>query len=569
LNKLIASRSSLAVIALLGVAALACAPMLWYGAPNGHSIIYNLVWLKNFSAQIAQGDLYPRWLMDMNHGAGSPAFYFYAPLPFYIASLPFLVAPSAKLTLLLAWGEWLLIALSGLAFFHYARRRYTIGAAWFCAALYMLLPYHFEVNLWRRQDIGELTNYIWMPLILYYTERLFEGRRAFVGLAVSYALLMLSHLPSALLFSICVGCYVLVLLWSRHSWRHFPRFVAAIAVGILLAGIYWVPALFSEQYVRSEKLWTPYFDFHHWFFPLNESPHHDVGSREFAERLFMLVGISTAIFSLCWLPAFRWRETIGTKKLIGCFALIGVAWFLMSPLSTFVWENAPELWKVQFPWRIAMVVDFAAAIAALHAVHCLQVHRDWFSAAATIAAVALMAWSLTTTDVKNKLDPFDNPWWLIGRDNAVRNGLDAPEYTTAWNSSKSADTSSEIAGQPRLVYDATAGTIEVVRWQARRIELQVDLQRATALRVHQFYFPNWRAARDDGTALEASPAPGNGLLTLAAPAGRYRLELRMAALPQELIGAGVSVAGLLLLAGGVVWRQRRAAANANTAEEIS
>ena len=27
----------------------ACArPMLWYGASNGHSIVYNLVWLKSF-----------------------------------------------------------------------------------------------------------------------------------------------------------------------------------------------------------------------------------------------------------------------------------------------------------------------------------------------------------------------------------------------------------------------------------------------------------------------------------------------------------------------------------------
>ena len=99
----------------------------------------------------------------------------------------------------------------------------------------MLLPYHFEINLWRRQDIGELANYIWMPLILYYTEKMFDGRHAFAGLAVSYALMMLSHLPSALLFSICLGCFVIVLLWTRHAWRYLPRFVSAIIVGILLA----------------------------------------------------------------------------------------------------------------------------------------------------------------------------------------------------------------------------------------------------------------------------------------------------------------------------------------------
>lgn len=549
-----------AFLALFAVAALACAPMLWYGAPNGHSIIYNLVWLKNFSAQLAQGDLYPRWLMDMNHGGGSPAFYFYAPLPFYITSIPDLLAPSLKLTKVLAWGEWLIIALSGAAFFQYARRRYSIRVAWFCAALYMLLPYHYEINLWRRQDIGELANYIWMPLILYYTEKLFEGRRAFAGLAVSYALMMLSHLPSAFLFSIAIGCYVLLLLWSRHTWRHFPRFAIAIFVGILIAGIYWVPALTSEQYVRSEKLWTPYFDFHHWFFPLNEAPHHDMGSTAFADRLFTMIGVSTAIFSLCWLPAFRWRETIGTKKLFGCLVLIGVAWFLMSSWSTFVWENAPELWKVQFPWRIAMVVDFAAAIAALHALHCLEVHRDWFSAAAVLISLMALTWGMATMDVKSKLDPFDHPWWIEGRDTAVRNGLDAPEYTTAWNHSKSPDTSSEIAGQEQLTYEVDAGAIDIVQWLPRDIVLQVNLQRPTTLRVRQFYFPNWRVTLESGETLKLRPSvESNGLLTMDLPAGDYRLDLQLTSLPQESIGAGVSIVGIILLLAGITWRNRRIA----------
>ncbi len=147
--------------------------------------------------------------------------------------------------------KWLLIALSGDGVLSYARGRFEVVRP--CSALlYMVLPYHFEIDLWRRQDIGELANYIWMPLVLYYTDKIFDGREAVVGLALSYSLLMLSHLPSAFLFSIAIGCYVLVMLWHRHSWRYLSRFIAAVVIGILLAAIYWVPALFSEQYVRAE-----------------------------------------------------------------------------------------------------------------------------------------------------------------------------------------------------------------------------------------------------------------------------------------------------------------------------
>lgn len=569
LNKLAAPEVLLATITILLVAAIACAPMLWYGASNGHSIVYNLVWLKNFSAQLAQGDLYPRWLMDMNHGAGSPAFYFYAPLPFYVASLPGLLLAGSKLTIQLAWGEWLLIALSGITFFRYARRRFEMGTALFCAALYMLLPYHFEIDLWRRQDIGELANYIWMPLVLYYTEKLFDGRRAVAGLAVSYALMLLSHLPSALLFSICVGGYVVVLLWDKHSWFCLLRFIGGIAIGLLLAAAYWVPALFSEQYVRADKFWTPYFDFHKWFFPINESPHHDANSHAFAERLFTVVGIATAMFALCWLPAFRWRETVGTKKLIGCLVLIGVAWFLMSSWSTFVWENVPELWKVQFPWRIAMVVDLAAAIAALHTVHCLYVHRDWFSAAALAISLLLLTWCFATANVKNKLDPFDNAWWIVGRDNAVRNGLDAPEYTTLWNPSKTPDTSLGIAGQDKLVYDATAGKISIAHWLPRNIELDVHLKYPARLSVHQFYFPNWQARTEGGSALNVAPSKENGLVIIDLPAGNYRARLKLEPLRQELIGSTITAFGFVLLFWWSAWRARRRKSSTRLPQSIA
>lgn len=539
------------------IAAIACAPMLWYGASNGHSIVYNLVWLKNFSAQVAQGDLYPRWLMDMNHGGGSPVFFFYAPLPFFISTIPALLLSGSKLTIQLAWGEWLLIALSGVAFYRFASRRYEHGIALVGAVLYMLLPYHFEIDLWRRQDVGELANYIWMPLVLYYTEKLFDGRRAVSGLAVSYSLMMMSHLPSALLFSLGIAGYVAVLLWHLHSWKQFPRFASAIAVGILLAAVYWVPALFSEQYVRADKLWTPYFDFHRWFFPIGEAPHHDSSSHDFAARLFTVIGVTTAIFLLYWLSAFRWRKTVGTRRLIGSLALAAVAWFFMSPVSTVVWENAPELSKVQFPWRIAMVVDLATAIAGLYAIHCWREHRDWFGLGALLSGAGLLVWCLATANVMHKLDPFDNAWWVTGRDNAVRNGLDAPEYTTLWNKSKSPDTSIEIADFERVIFPKSAGAISVERWAPRKINLQVNLREATTVMVRQFYFPNWRA-RVNAKQINLSPAPVNGLLSMHLPAGNYVVRLRLISSPQELVGATLSLAGLLMLLLGAWWRDRKA-----------
>lgn len=561
-------------LTLLLLSACICAPLLWFGAPNGHSIEYNLVWLTNFSTQLAQGDLYPRWLMGMNHGAGSPVFYFYAPLPFYILSLPVFIFDAAKLVVQLGIGEWLLIGLSGMAFYRYARASFATQPALIAAALYMLLPYHLEINLWWRQDIGELTNYIWMPLALYYADRLLAGERAIAGMALIYCAMMLTHLPSTLLFSIGLGSYVLVVAWRRHSWRHLAAFAVAIAIGMALAAVYWVPALTTEQFVRAEKLWTPYFDFHYWFFPLDELPKVVGHDNVFALRLFAMIGLTSAIFVLAWLSAYRWRHVVGRTTLFACLTLIGVAWFLMSPWSEIVWETLPELWKVQFPWRIAMVMDLATAIALLHSVHCLQRYRDRVSGLALAAVAGLLIYSFLSANVLQKLDPFDNAWWVTGRDQAVRNGLDAPEYTTIWNPSTTADTSSGIAGMPEVAFDRGNGRVEVVAWLPRHIELRVDLQRPTLVRIRQFYFPNWHAVIErDPAATDASaaapvqapisndvqlqPDTDTGLLTVPLPAGRYTLRLKLLPLHQEVVGGVISAGGLIAWSG-CLWWQRRA-----------
>jgi len=525
---------------------LVCAPMLWHGALYGHSLHFNLVWLSNFTVQLSQGDLYPRWLMDMNLGAGSPAFYFYAPLPFYIASIPGLILPGIDLTIQLAVGEWLLIALSGFTFFHFARRHFTVLSASLGAMLYMVLPYHFEINLWLRQDVGELANYIWMPLALYYSEKLFDGEDAIAGLAVTYGLLMFSHLPSALLFSIALGCYVLALSCQRRAWRFLPPFAAAIVIGILLAGIYWVPALFSIHYVHIEKMWTPYFDFRLWFFP----PDEHLPQMVFKNRLFAVLCSTTTIFVLCWLNAFRERRTIDIALMSRCLALVGVAWFMMSPWSLIVWKTVPELWKVQFPWRIAMVVDLATAIVVIFTLDSIYLHRDKLSTLCATVALSLLLYTSDTYNPRLAGPSAPSPQSLP-RFLAV--GSDAREYRPRWISDAINFTFLDAS---RLNYDQGKGRATVIDWKPRKISLDVSLRESTPIAIRQLYFPNWRARIDAGTVLNVQPDAETGLIQFVAPAGNYKLSLQLVPLLQESVGAALSGLALLILIGRF-WLQRK------------
>src|SRR5206468_1074455 len=49
------------------------------------------VWVDQFARQLGNGELYPRWLAQSHAGLGSPVFYYYPPLAFYVTA-PFVWA---------------------------------------------------------------------------------------------------------------------------------------------------------------------------------------------------------------------------------------------------------------------------------------------------------------------------------------------------------------------------------------------------------------------------------------------------------------------------------------------
>ncbi len=179
---------------------VASLPTVFFGFLRGDRV--HLVWAKHFSDQLWAGNLYPRWLLDMSSGFGSPTFYFYGPVSYYITSLFFLVLPYH------GYG-WLQVGLSavlatvgsGLAAYLWLRERVSRPVACLAAILYMWLPYHLRIDHLGRFAFAEYWGFVWMPLCLYFVSRVMRGhRRGTAGLAITYALLLMTHPPTALLF---------------------------------------------------------------------------------------------------------------------------------------------------------------------------------------------------------------------------------------------------------------------------------------------------------------------------------------------------------------------------------
>src|SRR2546421_10650946 len=78
---------ALRLLIIIGVGCFATLPLLVYGlslmSDDGAT---HALWYVNFSDQLWSGDLYPRWLSAMNNGLGSPVFFYYPPVPYFLTS---------------------------------------------------------------------------------------------------------------------------------------------------------------------------------------------------------------------------------------------------------------------------------------------------------------------------------------------------------------------------------------------------------------------------------------------------------------------------------------------------
>ncbi|NJN62638.1 MAG: hypothetical protein HC795_14995 [Coleofasciculaceae cyanobacterium RL_1_1] len=169
----------------------------------GHDTVWHSLWINHFSQQISDGITYPRWLAETNYGYGSPTFVFYPPLPYYLAYLFKGVAhwPIAQTF----GGVYSLISfLSGLSVYGYKRHAWGRIAALIAGLFFLLAPYNLY-DRYMRMALSSAVAALWLPLGLWMTDLAVERPHWRWGVAGVSAGLVLTNVPSLLLFNLFGG----------------------------------------------------------------------------------------------------------------------------------------------------------------------------------------------------------------------------------------------------------------------------------------------------------------------------------------------------------------------------
>ena len=549
-------RQTVVHLAVLSLGALALSwPALLHGIPDlSHDGIMHATWTKPFAEQFWSGELYPRWLMNTNGGLGSAPFFIYPTLSTTISALvsPLVGSHDPHGWLLAGISCVIAMILSGYTAYFWLRDFTNPAGALFAATLYLLMPYHTAIDLYNRGAELELWSFVAVPLILWSVQAILRGKQwGFIGLVASYALLILSHLPITVAFSL-VPILLSFFLSDSGKWRAAFVTGGALACGAGLVAIYLLPAMLDQSTVHVEHHLDPYFSYVNWWL-FKRAPLLDFKTR------LLVVTTSTLFFAAAmWWCSRRLLQVQPSRRREAAFyAGIALMSYLMMTQVTYpIWRYVRPLQYLPFPTRFNVVLAAAtAALAAIafpalrHAsrtilVVCGLIVLVWIGSDSWAAATGYSVWRRVPEER------------IQTRDRAIELLRDYPltwPATVNLRHYQFPDFENFLAQHPpkqAWIADAggqTAGTASVSDWRPREVHLQIRAQQDAILHINHFYYPGWQA-HIEGSGQELSVQhDADGLLQIAAPLGTYTIKLSLEKRPPERFGIVISLCSLLLL----------------------
>lgn len=530
-------------------------PVLLFGFPYPtHDSQIHEVWYSSFATQLWAGDWYPRWLQNLDGGLGGPTFYFYPPVPFFITAIfqPFLHGASQAWRAL-GFSAALALVSSGVFAYAWLKQTATARSASIAAILYMAMPYHFAVDLHTRGAFGEVWSFVWIPLILYFVQKIVQRERfATLGLSVSYALLIATHLPTTLILSLIPPAYSWWISERRERVLAAARTSCGMALGIGLASIYLLPAMMDQSSVSMEAMRTGDFYYANVFFLRWSARDGFALARHGDQTLFWVMLVTAGVGVCAWLLARR-SESPRVHREMAFWAVVGLlAVGLTLSVSKPVYELIPPLQLIQFPWRFNVVL--VTAVAPMVAMGLSAVTKPIPEPIVrTLVVGGLLVFQCALFALQPLLNTSFGANAQLTGPTSVRgmNDLNTSEYRPRWAHTEVrrllASLRADSSGIARARVIGDSGRLAVSQWKPRDIGILVDGRTRMMVEVRQYYYPGWTATLDGSEHVTVEPSSEDGLIRIPVPPGIHAIELHLANSAAERWGEIVSAASVAVL----------------------
>jgi hypothetical protein len=551
------------ILILVSIAVVLALPILiWGPLPNAHDGTQHLNYARHFADQFWSGDWSPKWLLGMNHGLGSPSLFVYPPFVSYVYVL---LQPAGNVLHFDAFNAGMFLALlcSGIAAFLWLQTMVTRRIATAAAVLYMLTPYHLAIDLYRRCALSECWALVWIPLFLYFAAQT-KSRTAIVGMAVAYALLIVSHLVSVVMFTPLAIAVAILLPPRTERLRCVLHVIAGMSVGTGLSAFYLLPALSHAKYFPVEPVLGSFqvsaaenaIDLQH----LVSGTSSGAG---FVHWVSLVVFSMAAFIAVCGLISTSSGESRLRKSSLFWISVSALCLFLMSRASLRIWTTFPALLKaVQYQWRLTIPLCLAAAFLFAAFLATVTAHRGWSRmSASAIVFLIIVAWVVIYGQVwrryRTPTERAPSDHFLVNDDDGWFRSWSAPDMD------QESTLRASVGPKIRFV-SGDAGTSELQVWRARHIEFKTNSPAGGWVMVNQFYFPEWAATADQTRIpLQVKAALPEGLMAVDVPAGAHKIDVEIPVSRTERLGIWMSLLSATFIPV-IVWNKKLERVNLNT-----
>jgi uncharacterized membrane protein (UPF0136 family) len=514
-------------------------PMLIWGMPSSCDLSNHFRFALPFYDSIRAGHFYPGWLAESNSGYGDASFRFYPPALYYLLALARMLTGNWFAATLLTAN--ILSVLGGLGVYFWARAIASTRFAVWAGILFAVAPYHLN-QFFQSFMLAEFAGTAVLAFAFAFTERVCRHRRSrdVAGLAAAYGLLVLTHLPLAVIGSIALLTYSIFRLDSGKRLATFGSLSLSMALGLLASASYWTTMLVELSWIRADNVMPdPSVDYRANFVLATFSP-------DYLNVWWMniLLLATAAMFwpalALLWRSARTGAPTHSEnrKSLQALFAVFLLAIIMATPVSRPLWDALKPLQQTQFPWRWFAIISLVCPILLATAIPFWQKvgHGRLRSLAILAAGTATIAFAFSASHIIREA------YWLTPQqfENTLAEIPGSPsvsQWLPVWvNEPNRTMTSPVEAGDRQVTIDS---------WQPERRIFQVSAGESTTARVRTFYYPHWIATAE-GQSLAVSHTE-DGAIRIALPARSGKITLEFQEPARVRYAAALNLTGWLLI----------------------
>jgi uncharacterized membrane protein len=531
------------IAVIVGISIAIILPAVFFGIPSNLDLTNHFRFALPFYDAVSNGDLYPGWLAESNGGFGDASFRFYPPALYYLMTIVRLLTGNWYSATLITFG--LLFVLGAIGVYEWTKSIYSPTIAMWAAILFTLSPYHLN-QFYQASLLAEFAACSVLPFTFWFVQRVCQkqNRVNVAGLAVSYGLLILTHLPLAVLGSLALLVYALVTLSRKNIKRTLLALIASVALGLVLSSFYWVTMIAEKSWIRADQIQgEASVDYRLNFLFSNFSPDN------LNVWWMNILVFSTALMFAPALILF-WQRHRQTNKTAtrGILILLAFALVMATQLSLPIWNSFKPLQETQFPWRWLGIVSLAGAILAASAL------PAWFDIGrGKLRPVFLVAMSCMLVSLTFSLShivreaKFLSPSEFTSTLTAVRGSEGVGQWlpATAKEPVKEMNGDIELAGR----------TFSNLSRAAEKRVFSISPGPAGDARVRTYYYPHWTAASDQ-QRLAVRPSD-DGVLLVAVPGEAGTITVEFVEPLRTRISTVLSLVGLIGVVGLIFFRRPR------------